>query len=56
MRYGVDKVNEMVVSNRALKRSQMPEDVVGAVVFLASDYSANMTGQTLVVDGGGVMH
>jgi len=56
MRDGVDKVNEMVVSNRALKRSQMPEDVVGAVVFLASDYSANMTGQTLVVDGGGVMH
>ncbi len=56
MRENVDKVNTMVVSNRALKRSQMPEDVVGAVVFFASDYSANITGQTLVVDGGSVMH
>ncbi|MDK1118048.1 MAG: SDR family oxidoreductase [Anaerolineae bacterium] len=55
-RDGVHQVNEIVVSNRAFKRSQVPEDVVGAVVFLASDMSANMTGQTMVVDGGSVMH
>ena len=32
----------------------LPEDVEGAVVFLASPDRAFMTGQTLVVDGGSV--
>ncbi|OEK03837.1 3-oxoacyl-[acyl-carrier-protein] reductase [Roseivirga sp. 4D4] len=35
-----------------LKRGGSPEDVANACVFLASDMSAYMTGQTLVVDGG----
>lgn len=42
--------------DRAIKRVQVPEDLAGAVAFLASDDSAFITGQTLVVDGGSVMH
>ncbi|OGT81111.1 MAG: dehydrogenase [Gammaproteobacteria bacterium RIFCSPLOWO2_02_FULL_61_13] len=41
--------------SRAIPRDEHPEDLVGAVSFLASGDSAFMTGQTLVVDGGSVM-
>ena len=37
---------------QAIKRPELPEDLVGAMSFLTSDDSAFITGQTLVVDGG----
>jgi NAD(P)-dependent dehydrogenase (short-subunit alcohol dehydrogenase family) len=37
---------------QAIKRTQEPEDLVGAISFLASDDAAFITGQTLPVDGG----
>jgi len=40
---------------RCLKRVQVPEDLVGAIVFLCSGDSDFMTGQTLIVDGGDAM-
>jgi NAD(P)-dependent dehydrogenase (short-subunit alcohol dehydrogenase family) len=39
-----------------LNRWQTPEDVAAMAVFLASDRAANVTGQTVNVDGGYVMH
>ena len=40
---------------RAIQRDEKPEDLVGAVSFLASEDAAFITGQTLVVDGGSAM-
>ncbi len=41
-----------VLSKIKLGRIGLPEDLMGAVLFLASDASAMMTGTSLIVDGG----
>lgn len=43
-----------VAQMQAIKRVEVPEDLVGAVSFLTSDDAAFITGQTLNVDGGRV--
>jgi NAD(P)-dependent dehydrogenase (short-subunit alcohol dehydrogenase family) len=43
---------EPAIARRALKRDEVPEDLVGALIFLASAESDFITGQTLAVDGG----
>ena len=50
------KMRAAAAGERALKRVQRPEDLVGAVVFFASADSDFITGQSLVVDGGAFMH
>lgn len=45
---------DRVIATRALQRVSVPDDLVGALVFLASPASDFMTGQTVVVDGGSV--
>ena len=47
---------EISLQGRAIPRDQYPEDIVGAVLFLASADAAFITGQTLVVDGGTYLH
>lgn len=41
---------------RSLKRLQTPDDLLGTVIYLASGDSDFLTGQTLVVDGGSILH
>jgi NAD(P)-dependent dehydrogenase (short-subunit alcohol dehydrogenase family) len=43
---------DYLVDRIPLKRPGRPQDLEGAVIFLASDASAYVTGQTLLVDGG----
>ena len=43
------------VDRQCLKDTLEPEDIVGGVLFLASDTSRMMTGQSLVIDGGVVV-
>ncbi len=50
-----DAVRAANVASRSLKRDMEPDDLIGALIFLASSDSAFMTGQTLAVDGGSVM-
>jgi NAD(P)-dependent dehydrogenase (short-subunit alcohol dehydrogenase family) len=49
------RAGEITKQSRAIKRDETPEDLVGAVSFLASEDAAFMTGQTMVVDGGSAM-
>ncbi len=46
---------ERSIQARSFKREQVPEDLIGPLLFLAADDSGFMTGQTLVVDGGAIM-
>ena len=50
-----EEVKEMIISQTPLRRLASPSDIEGPVLFLASDWSKFMTGQTLYVDGGLVM-
>jgi NAD(P)-dependent dehydrogenase (short-subunit alcohol dehydrogenase family) len=52
----VEALRDVSVSARTLKRDQMPEDVVGAVVFLCGPGATFVTGQTMVIDGGQYFH
>lgn len=47
-----DVVLDAVANAQSIKRVGMPEDILGAVLFLSGDESAFITGQTLLVDGG----
>ena len=44
----------IAASMQAIKRVEVPDDLVGTVSYLTSDDAAFITGQTLNVDGGRV--
>jgi len=52
----IEALRDVSVAARTIKRDQVPEDVVGAVVFLCSPAADFVTGQTMVIDGGQFFH
>jgi 3-oxoacyl-[acyl-carrier protein] reductase len=46
---------QALAAEASLQRWGHPEEVAGAILFLASDLAGFITGQTIVVDGGKVM-
>ena len=50
------KLERDLIPKRSLQFHEYPEHLVGTLIFLASSYSDFITGQTIVVDGGDVMH
>jgi NAD(P)-dependent dehydrogenase (short-subunit alcohol dehydrogenase family) len=50
--WGEDKVRRVA----PLGRWQEPDEVAAMAIYLASEHARNITGQTLNVDGGQVMH
>lgn len=46
--------SDTVIASRSIPRAERPEDLLGALVFLCSQASDFMTGQTLAVDGGSI--
>lgn len=50
-----EEVITAILANRCLKRTETPEDLTGTIVFLASDDSDFITGQTIIVDGGSAL-
>jgi NAD(P)-dependent dehydrogenase (short-subunit alcohol dehydrogenase family) len=49
-----DEERAPVRNSRAFKRDAYPEDLLGALIFLASSDSDFITGQTIAVDGGSI--
>jgi NAD(P)-dependent dehydrogenase (short-subunit alcohol dehydrogenase family) len=52
----VEALRDVSIAARTIQRDQLPEDVVGAVVFLCSTAADFVTGQTMVIDGGQYFH
>jgi NAD(P)-dependent dehydrogenase (short-subunit alcohol dehydrogenase family) len=52
----IEKLRDVSVAARTLQRDQLPEDVVGAVVYFCGPGSDFVTGQTIVIDGGQTFH
>lgn len=52
----IEKLRDVSIAARTIQRDQVPEDVVGAVVFLCTPAADFITGQTMVIDGGQYFH
>jgi NAD(P)-dependent dehydrogenase (short-subunit alcohol dehydrogenase family) len=51
----LDRALDAIKNQQTIQRNLMPEDLAGTVLWLVSDASGFVTGQTIAVDGGTVM-
>ena len=49
-------VDELITARRAFKRTQVPDDMVGTLLYLVSPWSDFVTGQNIWVNGGSGFH
>jgi len=49
-----EEMKQEWLKNQAIQDVAGPEDIVGVILFLASDNSKYITGETIVIDGGGL--
>jgi len=50
-----EQARQATLRDRIIQRAEVPEDLVGTMLFLASPASDFITGQTIHVDGGSVL-
>ena len=55
-REGIEERKGAIAAGRSLARDMYPEDVIGPTAFFLSDHAGFVSGQTLGIDGGGVIH
>jgi 3-oxoacyl-[acyl-carrier protein] reductase len=51
----LEKARQVIAAGQSLQRNLETEDLTGTIIYLASDASRFVTGQTLMVDGGTVL-
>jgi NAD(P)-dependent dehydrogenase (short-subunit alcohol dehydrogenase family) len=51
----VDRALDAIKAGQSIQRNLVPSDLVGVVIWLFSDASRFITGQTIAIDGGTVM-
>jgi NAD(P)-dependent dehydrogenase (short-subunit alcohol dehydrogenase family) len=51
--WGNEEILDRVISSNPMGRIGLPDEVAGAVVFLASDAASYINGEVIVIDGGG---
>ena len=51
-----DKARAPTLAGRSIQRDMVPEDMVGALLFLAAPDSDFITGQTMNIDGGKITY
>ncbi len=56
MEFTSEDVFNRTMQSQAIKQRGQPEDLANLIAFVASDDARLITGQTIIVDGGGFMH